>query len=222
MIVSPTPEVPPVRRGIGPSKDETALEVLTGLRDPESILNNYIEVHSAGGASARTATASIPPLGGSLGCAAFPQPSNRTAHALRRPPQGSPGNPSTARAFFIPMQCVADHAAMYTPRAFNRRAFDSPRRRARVGPPVALGRPHSVTSRCLTGCIWTARAGSISGPVAEVLNDSYLSVFVKNRVDSVGFERCATLGHRGPGPAPPVSLLLSPPGVSCLRPLLRS
>ena len=92
---------------------------------------------------------------------------------------------------------------------------------ARVGPPVALGRPHSVTPRCLTGCIWTARAGSTSVPVAEVLNDSYLSVLVKNRIDSVGFERCATLGHRGPGPASPVSLLLPPPGVSCVSPLLR-
>ena len=111
MIVCPTPEVPPVRRGIGPSKDDTALEILTSFQDPESILKNYIEVHSAGGASARTATASIPPLGGILGCAAFPQPSNRTAHALRRPPQGSPGKPSTARDLFIPMQCVADHAA---------------------------------------------------------------------------------------------------------------
>ena len=78
-----------------------------------------------------------------------------------------------------------------------------------------------MTSRCLTGCIWTARAGSISGPVAEVLNDSYLSVLVKNRINSVGYERCATLGHRGPGPASPVSLLLPPPGVSCVSPLLR-
>ena len=78
-----------------------------------------------------------------------------------------------------------------------------------------------MTSRCLTGCIWTARAGSISVPVAEVLNDSYLSVLVKNRINSVGYERCATLGHRGPGPASPVSLLLPPPGVSCVSPLLR-
>ena len=38
MIVCPTPEVPPVRRGIGPSKDETAVEILTSFRDPESIL----------------------------------------------------------------------------------------------------------------------------------------------------------------------------------------
>ena len=124
---------------------------------------------------------------GSLRCAAFPQPLNRTARALARSPRVYPGNPNIALASFIPMPCLEERAARTSMRRAPPRAFSRRRTRMEVGTPVGIARLRSFAPCGLTGCIWTVRAGSTYVPVVDARNDSNIAFFSKSGVDLVAF-----------------------------------